>query len=150
MTLDEIKELPDVSEGLEHSLKKAANSCNTITEFLSLIKSKRYTSTRIQRILLYSLLGITKKDMTLSKKVQTPYIRVLGFTKRGQFLLSEIAKANPKLDIITSVKRFADTSTNKNLRLMLEKDVCATNIYSIGYDFDSCSNMDFTKKIITM
>lgn len=150
MTLDEIKELSDVSEGLEHSLKKAANSCNTITEFLSLIKSKRYTSTRIQRILLYSLLGITKKDMALSKKVQTPYIRVLGFTKRGQFLLSEIAKANPKLDIITSVKRFADTSTNKNLRLMLEKDVCATNIYSIGYDFDSCSNMDFTKKIITM
>lgn len=61
MSLSEIAELPDVSEGLENSIKKVANSCNTVNEFLNLIKSKRYTSTRIQRILIYSLLGITKK-----------------------------------------------------------------------------------------
>ena len=87
MSLSEIAELPDVSEGLENSIKKVANSCNTVNEFLNLIKSKRYTSTRIQRILIYSLLGITKKDMALSKKVN-PYIRVLGFNKRGKFLSS--------------------------------------------------------------
>ena len=149
MSLSEIAELPDVSEGLENSIKKVANSCNTVNEFLNLIKSKRYTSTRIQRILIYSLLGITKKDMALSKKVN-PYIRVLGFNKRGKFLISEIAKANPKLDIITSVKRFIDTSSNKNLKSVLEKDNWATNVYSIGYDFDSCNNLDFTKKIITI
>ena len=149
MSLSEIAELPDVSEGLENSIKKVANSCNTVNEFLNLIKSKRYTSTRIQRILIYSLLGITKKDMALSKKVN-PYIRVLGFNKRGKFLISEIAKANPKLDIITSVKRFIDTSSNKNLKSVLEKDIWATNVYSIGYDFDSCNNLDFTKKIITI
>ena len=149
LSLSEIAELPDVSEGLENSIKKVANSCNTVNEFLNLIKSKRYTSTRIQRILIYSLLGITKKDMALSKKVN-PYIRVLGFNKRGKFLISEIAKANPKLDIITSVKRFIDTSSNKNLKSVLEKDIWATNVYSIGYDFDSCNNLDFTKKIITI
>ena len=149
MSLSEIAELPDVTEGLENSIKKVANSCNTVNEFLNLIKSKRYTSTRIQRILIYSLLGITKKDMALSKKVN-PYIRVLGFNKRGKFLISEIAKANPKLDIITSVKRFIDTSSNKNLKSVLEKDIWATNVYSIGYDFDSCNNLDFTKKIITI
>ncbi len=149
MSLSEIAELPDVTEGLENSIKKVANSCNTVNEFLNLIKSKRYTSTRIQRILIYSLLGITKKDIALSKKVN-PYIRVLGFNKRGKFLISEIAKANPKLDIITSVKRFIDTSSNKNLKSVLEKDIWATNVYSIGYDFDSCNNLDFTKKIITI
>ena len=149
MSLSEIAELPDVSEGLENSIKKVANSCNTVNEFLNLIKSKRYTSTRLQRILIYSLLGITKKDMALSKKVN-PYIRVLGFNKRGKFLISEIAKANPKLDIITSVKRFIDTSSNKNLKSVLEKDIWATNVYCIGYDFDSCNNLDFTKKIITI
>ena len=149
MSLSAIAALPDVTEGLENSIKKVANSCNTVNEFLNLIKSKRYTSTRIQRILIYSLLGITKKDMTLSKKVN-PYIRVLGFNKRGKFLISEIAKANPKLDIITSVKRFIDTSSNKNLKSVLEKDIWATNVYSVGYDFDSCSNLDFTKKIITI
>ena len=149
MSTDEIAELPDVTEGLEFSIKKAANACNTIQEFLNIIKSKRYTSTRIQRILLYSLLGITKKDMNLSKKIN-PYIRVLGLNKRGKFLISEIAKSNPKLEIITSVKRFSDNSTNKNLKLLLDKDIFATNVYTIGYDFNSCNNLDFTKKIITL
>ena len=149
MTISEIAELPDVSEGLEFAIKNAANSCNTIIEFLNIIKSKRYTMTRLQRILVYALLGITKKDMALSKKVQ-PYIRVLGLNKKGKFLISEIAKANPKLEIITSVKRFTDENSNKNLQLMLSKDIEATNIYTIGYEEDSWSNLDFTQKIITL
>ena len=149
MSESEIADLPDVAEGLEFSIKKSSNSCNNISDFLNTIKSKRYTTTRIQRILLYSLLGITKKDMTLSKKVN-PYVRVLGLNSRGKFLISEIAKANPKLEIITSVKRFLDNSSNKNLKLLLDKDIFATNVYTIGYTFDSCSNLDFTKKIITI
>lgn len=149
MSIDEIRQLPDVTEGLEFSIKKAANSCNSIYEFLNIIKSKRYTSTRLQRILLYSLLGITKKDMELSKKV-TPYIRVLGLNNKGKFMISEIAKSNPKLEIITSVKRFLDNSNNKNLKLMLNKDIFATDVYTLGFTYDSCSNLDFTKKLITL
>ena len=60
MSVEEIADLPDVSEGLEFSIKKAANSCNSVVEFLDIVKSKRYTNTRIQRIMIYSLLGITK------------------------------------------------------------------------------------------
>jgi len=149
MPIEEIAELPDVSEGLEFAIKNAANSCNSITEFLNIIKSKRYTTTRIQRILLYSLLGITKKDMLLSKKA-APYVRVLGFNQRGKFLISEIAKANPRLEIITSVKRFVDNNTNKNLKVMLDKDIWATNVYTIGYEYDSWNNLDFTQKIVTL
>lgn len=149
MSIEEIRNLPDVTEGLEFSIKKAANSCNSIYEFLNIIKSKRYTSTRLQRILLYSLLGITKKDMELSRKV-TPYIRVLGLNNKGKFMISEIAKANPKLEIITSVKRFLDNSNNKNLKTMLNKDIFATDVYTLGFTYDSCSNLDFTKKIITL
>lgn len=149
MSIEEIRELPDVTEGLEFSIKKAANSCNSIYEFLNIIKSKRYTSTRLQRILLYSLLEITKKDMELSKKV-TPYIRVLGLNNKGKFMISEIAKANPKLEIITSVKRFLDSSNNRNLKTMLNKDIFATDVYTLSFTYDSCSNLDFTKKIITL
>ena len=149
MSIEEIKELSDVTEGLEFSITKPVNSCNSIYEFLNIIKSKRYTSTRLQRILLYSLLGITKKDMELSKKV-TPYIKVLGLNNKGKFMISEIAKANPKLEIITSVKRFLDNSNNKNLKLMLNKDIFATDVYTLGFTYDSCSNLDFTKKLITL
>lgn len=146
---EEIAELADVSEGLENSLKNAADSCNTLEELLNKNKSKRYTSTRLQRILLYSLLNITKKDIELSKKT-IPYIRVLGLNKRGKFLISEIAKANPKLEIVTSVKKFVDKTTNKNLKNMIEKDIWATDVYTLGYQFDSYSNLDFTKKLLTL
>ena len=149
MPISEIAELGDVSEGLEFAIKKAANSCNTLTEFLNIVKSKRYTTTRLQRILLYSLLGITKKELAVSKKV-TPYLRVLGFNERGKFLLSEITKANPKLQVVTSVKKFADNNFNKNLKIMLDKDVFATNVYTIGFEDDSWSNLDFTNKIVTV
>ena len=149
MSIQEIAELPDVSEGLENAIKNTANSCNSVVEFLNIIKSKRYTNTRIQRILLYALLGITKKDMALSKKA-IPYIRVLGFNQKGKHLISEIAKANPKLEIITSVKKYMDTSNNKNSKYMLEKDIWATNVYTIGYEYDSWNNLDYTHKLITL
>lgn len=149
MTIEEIANIPDVTEGLENLIKEAANSCNSIQEFINIVKSKRYTQTRIQRILVYTLLGITKKDMiTLNKTA--PYIRVLGFNSKGRDLVSSIASVNRKLNIVTSVKRFMDRNTNKNLASILEKDIFATNVYTLGYEYDSISNLDYTKKLITL
>jgi predicted nucleotidyltransferase len=149
MSVEEIAELPDVSEGLEYLIKKAANSCNSVIELLNIVNSKRYTKTRLQRILVYALLGITKKDMKAAKTT-LPYIRVLGFNENGRDILSAISNVNPKLPIITSVKKFADNSTNKNLNTMVYKDIWATDVYSLGYEYDSWSNLDFTHKLITL
>lgn len=149
MTVSEIANLPDVSEGLENSIKNAANSCNNLTEFMTFVKSKRYTVTRLQRILLYALLGITKEDMENSKKIEEPYVRVLGFNSKGQTLLSEICNNNKKLQVVTSVKQFTTTCRNKKLLMMLEKDIQATNTYTLGFDYDSYSNLDYTTKLIT-
>lgn len=148
MTTLEIAKLPDVNEGLEFAIKNAANSCNNLYDLITMVKSKRYTQTRIQRILVYALLGITKHDMEISKKV-IPYARVLGFNSKGKVLLSGIAKENPKLNIVTSVKKFMDESNNKNLKSMLEKDILATNIYTLGYKEKSNANLDYTNKLIT-
>ncbi|MBR6504499.1 MAG: nucleotidyltransferase [Clostridia bacterium] len=147
MSLEEIANLADVSEGLEFLIKKAANSCNTLNEFMNIVKTKRYTQTRLQRILIYALLGITKTDIKNSYR-NYPYVRVLGFNSKGKYLLSEICRINPYLPIITSVKKFMDTNKNKYLRNMLEKDILATNIYTLGYEYDSWSNLDYTNKLI--
>lgn len=147
MSIKEISNLPDVSEGLEHAIKNTANSCNTIEEFMNIIKTKRYTNTRIQRILLYALLGITKDDMKNSTKVQ-PYIRVLGMNKKGKDLISVISHSNPNLNIITSVKKYLDSTPNKTLQNMLNIDINATNTYTLGYEKDSWSNLDFTHNMI--
>ena len=85
--------------------------------------------------------------MDISKKV-TPYVRVLGFSKNGKELLSRISKNNPNLKIITSVKKFMDENINRNLNMMIEKDIFATNVYTLGYQADGLANLDFTKKII--
>ncbi len=148
MSTDEIANLPDVSEGLEFAIKSAVNQCNTVCELLSIINTKRYTQTRLQRILLYAILGITKKDMQLSKTTK-PYIRVLGFNDKGRELISEISKTNKKLTIISSVKKFMDSNPNKNMKQLLEKDIWATNVYTLGYEYDSIGNLDYTHKLIT-
>ena len=146
MSVEKIANTPDVSEGLENSIKNAADSCNTLTELINIVKTKRFTQTRIQRILLYSLLGITKKQMEISKKV-TPYVRVLGFNNKGKELISEMMRLNPKLNVVTSVKKYIDTVANKNLKEMLETDILATNVYTLGYYSDSYANLDYTNKI---
>ena len=56
--------------------------------------------------------------------------------------------ATDLLEVITSVKKFLDSSFNKNLINMLAKDITATNIYTIGYKNNSQSNLDYTNKII--
>ena len=147
MTTKEIADLPDVSEGLENAIKNAADSCNNLIDLVNIIKSKRYTQTRIQRILLYALLGITKKDMQNSKKV-IPYARVLGFNARGKEMLSDICNITPKIQMVTSVKKYMEQNTNKILREMLEKDIFATNIYTLGYEYDSWANLDYTNKLV--
>lgn len=146
MSVQDIAKLPDVSEGLENSLKNAADSCNTLKDLINIVKTKRFTQTRIQRILLYCLLGITKKQMETSRKV-IPYARVLGFNNKGKELISEMMKLNPKLNIVTSVKKYIDTVANKNLKEMLDIDILTTNIYTLGYFADSYSNLDYTNKI---
>ena len=103
MQINEIKEIPDVCEGLENVIKKASNETNSLEDLINKCKSKRYTRTRIQRILIYALLGITRQDMEMSENVN-PYIRVLAVNKNGRELLSIINKtivnkANVKTDI---------------------------------------------------
>jgi UPF0348 protein teth39_1297 len=147
MTVEEIEELPDVSEGLENSIKNAANNCNNLTELINGIKSKRYTQTRIQRILIYALLGINKKMMENSKKI-IPYTRILGFNSKGKMLISEIMNKNPKINMITSVKKYIDQNKNKQLAEMLNVDIFATDVYTLGYDYDSKANLDFTNNMI--
>lgn len=149
MSVSEIAELPDVSEGLENAIKNASDSCNNLMDFINIVKSKRYTQTRIQRILVYVLLGITKKDMEISKKVN-PYIRILGVSNRGKALISEISRINTNVPVITSVKKFMTESKNKNLKRLLQIDINATDIYTLGYLKDAYANLDYTHKIVTL
>lgn len=144
---NDLFELADVSEGLENVLKKASNETTEIEKLIDMMKSKRYTRTRIQRILLHALLNITKDEVN-NYKYNPQYIRVLGFTKTGEKLLTQIYNKS-NLPIVTSVSKFLK-SANETGRRMIEKDILATNIYTLGYEIPAYrkSNLDYTKQIV--
>ena len=176
MQINEIKELPDVCEGLENVIKKASNETNSLEDLINKCKSKRYTRTRIQRILIYALLGITRQDMEMSENVN-PYIRVLAVNKNGRELLSiinktivnkanintntdinniNINKPNDNTDnkiniketnIITSLKKFESTNEDKALKRMMEIDKLATDIYTIKQRNGYIGGLDYTMPI---
>ena len=88
-TADELKTLPDISEGLENRFLEAVKTAQSVDELLSMVKTKRYTMSRLRRILYNMMLGNTKA-LTLTSP---PYIRILDFEgERGRYLLKEMKK----------------------------------------------------------
>jgi predicted nucleotidyltransferase len=89
MTDEEFAALPGGSEGLWRKLMHASRECATVEEIATAVKSKRYTRTRIDRMILCAFLGITADDMASP----APYARVLGFTDSGRVLLKKAREA---------------------------------------------------------
>ncbi len=148
-TLDEedIANIFDVTDGLEKNIKNAINISYDIESLISNIKSKRFTHTRICRILIHILLDI-KKDFALKYKDNPMYIRVLAMNKNGEKILSSISK-NTTLPIVTNVNKFLKIANDEQKEL-LKLDVLATNVYSLGYNISSLkeNNLDFTMPLI--
>ena len=72
----------DINEGLDKRIKKVINKANNLDELIKLIKTKRYTYNKINRILLHIYTGTTKDEINKLNKLT--YLRVLGFTKVGK------------------------------------------------------------------
>ena len=140
MTKEEISQIADVNEGLENSIKLASTTCKTIDEIIEKVSTKRYTKTRISRILTYILLDITKSEMEQSKNANQ-YIRVLGINKKCEGILKTIN--NDKL--ITSLKKFEENNGENQL---LNIDKKATEIYTIKYPKSVQAKLDYTSKFI--
>lgn len=146
MDISTLKNISDVTEGLENRIKKASYISSTLEELIANIKSKRYTESRIKRILVSILLNITKKDMQIAKST-IPYVRVLGFNQKGKELISTIARANPNIDIIISVASFEKNNLNKNKQAILNKDILATDIFVLASDPILPAKLDYTMKV---
>ena len=83
MTDAEFEALPYSSEGLWRKLMHASRSCATLEEIATATKSKRYTRTRIDRMILCAFLGLTAHDLA----APPPYARVLAFNDKGREVL---------------------------------------------------------------
>ena len=75
--------LPYGSEGLWFKFMKNCRRCITVEEILTATKSKRYTRTRLNRMLLCALLGVTREALA----APVPYLRILALNSRGGALV---------------------------------------------------------------
>lgn len=83
MTDHEFEALPYGSEGLWRKLMHAARSEATLEDILTATKSKRYTRTRLDRMVMCAFLGITAQMLN----TPVPYVRVLALNARGREIL---------------------------------------------------------------
>lgn len=133
--IENVMQYPDVSKEIAGRLYKSAmdmitrtvpqrseNKDNGTFSFGSLcehIKTKEVPLSRIKRALVRIILGLDKKRM--EKYANEPYIRVLGFDKKGQEYLSYIRKT-VEVPLITKTADYKE---------MLLDDIHAANIYNM-------------------
>ena len=133
--IENVMRYPDVNKEIAGRLYKSAMDMITRTvpqgaeskdngafSFGSLcehIKTKEVPLSRIKRALVRITLGLDKKHM--EKYANEPYIRVLGFDKKGQEYLSYIRKT-VEVPLITKTADYKE---------MLLDDIHAANIYNM-------------------
>lgn len=130
----ELKQLPDVGQGLEYRLKQAEDSC-TVQELLERVKTKRYTMARLKRILLNMLMGTTAGDL----KILPPYARILALNEKGREILSMCR--NSKIPFSTSLSKLSETGEAAGRVSFLEG--ISSDIYGLSQNNPGSKNDDF-------
>lgn len=130
------RQLPDVTEGLENRLFAAAQTALSADEFLNTVKTKRYTMSRLRRILCSLILGIKKEDYS------TPplYARVLASNSRGFEILAK-AKDTSSVQISTD---FALLNRNYPTQTLIDKK--STDIFYLASPCPTRGCQDYYRK----
>ena len=113
----------DIKEGIENKILKEIYLIDSYEDLIFRIKSKRYTYTKISRLLTQLFIGMENYNYTELLKEENLYARILGFNNKGKLILKEMKKKS-NIPIITKLPK----SLNNPL---LELDIQATKAYSI-------------------
>lgn len=126
LTPHQLAERCEASEGIENLLSKAAD-CASLQTALAACSSKRYTASRIRRLLLQILLDLPK---AVWQKQSPAYMRVLSFNNIGRQLLHRM-KTSAQLPIINKLGKNALCNDSVTYRTQLSAEVTATDLWSL-------------------
>lgn len=125
MSAADFRSIEDVSEGLENRIVNAVRTSSTLEEIYDKIKTKRYTMSRIRRIILRAFLSITKEYAG-----EPLYLHILGFSEKGMSKLAQMKK-NAVLPIISKYSDIYKLDTPA--REMYEQECRFTDLHSLGF-----------------
>ena len=133
---DSIEKLPDVSEGIHNRIYRFLEPAESYDQLISSIKTKRYTYTRISRILSQFFLGLENFDTENLRKASCPYARVLGFNDIGLKILKS-AKHESSIPVYTKLPKDLDETLTLDLHgtraySLLNKSVNSNSDYLIS------------------
>lgn len=132
---ERLEQLAEAGEGLHNRLKEAAERSSSYYEMRARIKSKRYSMTRINRLILYALLDFTALQAAEFDASGPQYIRVLAFSLAGQKLIKTI-KASSGLPVLgrgQDVKDFHQRNKSPLAAAMIDLDIRAGSLYTLAY-----------------
>ena len=142
-TLEDLKKLPDISEGIENKLFDNIRLAGSLEELYNGIKVKRYTLARIRRLVLSAFLGA---DNTFFMK-PLPYVRVLGFNKTGQELLASRLAKSP-VPVITKTRDINNLDALS--KKVFDTECKATDLFGLSLNNPFECGLEYTSKIITL
>ena len=118
--------LPDAGEGLNNRLARAAREESGLDAVIAAAKSKRYALSRIRRMVMCAVLGISA-DMS---RETPPYARVLAANARGCALLRDM-EGKARIPVIT--KPAAVKELGAECREVFDRSSSAHDLYVLGY-----------------
>ena len=136
LPLAKMADIPGMNEGLAERLKEYSGrtrdlSC-ALSSLVTDVSTKRHPQTRVRRCLLHMLLGLETADFDLFDNKKGPfYLRILGFDKKGQYLL-KLMKKSSSLPILMKGSDFLEYPNNQEnlaIRRMAELDCIATDLW---------------------
>ena len=91
-SVEELRMIYQMDEGIEYRFKKFIHQANSFNEFIQLLKNKRWTWARLQRLCICVLLGITKEQVKQHfESIREPkQVTVLGFNEIGRKYLKTL------------------------------------------------------------
>lgn len=144
---EDLEGIHDVREGLEHKILNSFGHVATYGDLISKCKSKRFTYTRLSRVLMKILLDIKNEAIGYAKDgIRPDYARILGFTEKGSSYLKHIRKKED-IQLVSNLKNYKKTSDHSSK--MFQTDILATNLYS-EVDPSITYGQDYYKQPITV
>ncbi|MCM3713086.1 nucleotidyltransferase [Alkalihalobacillus oceani] len=98
--LESLRACYECEEGLEYRVKEMMMTAVSFEDWMTKMKTKRYTWTRLQRLATHLLTNTTKEEMKAGLATPLPYIRLLGMTAAGQRYLNDTKKQR-QLPLVT-------------------------------------------------
>jgi len=143
-TPDRLLSVPDGNEELYNRMINAISKSEDMESFIDNVTTRRFTSARVSRAVMHSILDISSEFINKVRSQLPLYARVLGVQKEKKDIIGVLTKQS-SIPVITSI---AHANLKSQLeKVLLQKDIAATNLYNLSIYRNNLYNQDYTHKL---